>query len=245
MPPTALHPLTFGLIAAIFGTAGAALAPQALAGLPPVLIIAGLIFLVGLAFAGFLWWLAARSFALLGQPGTTPEHIAALRDLPMGLPEGTVRAILALIVGVVGLPLLLFAAALNLSDAVAGYVNGIIAGVFGYYFGARATTPDAQANRRVAEALGQEQRAHETLRQNTATAIEAATEAATRPAREADAMARLERHLSLATELVENFGPAMPPGLLPAEAPAMLRRARRGIFSRRSSRCRTSACDTL
>ncbi|NDG50871.1 MAG: hypothetical protein EBY30_17995, partial [Rhodospirillales bacterium] len=126
-----------------------------------MLIIAGLIFLVGLAFAGFLWWLAARSFALLGQPGTTPEHIAALRDLPMGLPEGTVRAILALIVGVVGLPLLLFAAALNLSDAVAGYVNGIIAGVFGYYFGARATTPDAQANRRVAEALGQEQRAHE------------------------------------------------------------------------------------
>ena len=104
MPPTALHSLIFGLIAAVFGTAGAALAPQALAGPPPVLIIAGLIFLVGLAFAGFLWWLAARSFALLGQPGTTPEHIAALRDLPMGLPEGTVRAILALIVCVVGLP---------------------------------------------------------------------------------------------------------------------------------------------
>ena len=235
MPPTALHSLIFGLIAAVFGTAGAALAPQALAGPPPVLIIAGLIFLVGLAFAGFLWWLAARSFALLGQPGTTPEHIAALRDLPMGLPEGTVRAILALIVGVVGLPLLLFAAALNLSDAVAGYVNGIIAGVFGYYFGARATTPDAQANRRVAEALSQEQRAHETLRQSTATAIEAATEAATRPAREADAMARLERHLSVAAALVENLGPAMPPGLLPAEAPAMLRRARDALDAARAT----------
>lgn len=235
MPPTALHSALFGLIAALLGAGGAAMAPQALGGAPPVLIIAGLIFLVGLAFAGFLWWLAARSFTLLGQPGTTPEQVAALRDLPMALPEGTVRAILALIVGVVGLPLLLFAAALNLSDAVAGYVNGIIAGVFGYYFGARATTPDAQANRRVAEALGQEQRAHETLRQTTATAIEAAAEAATRPAREADALARLERHLTVATELVENFGPALPAGLLPAEAPAMLARARAALEAARAT----------
>jgi hypothetical protein len=131
-----------------------------------VLIIAGLIFLVGLAFAGFLWWLAARSFALLGQPGTTPEHLAALRDMPMALPEGTVRAILALIVGVVGLPLLLFAAALNLSDAVAGYVNGIIAGVFGYYFGARATTPDAQR-----DCMRQEREAMQTQRKQFGTAM--------------------------------------------------------------------------
>ncbi len=231
MPPTAI----FALMAAFSFVGGVFLVPHALGGAPPVLLIAGLIFLVGLAFAGFLWWLAARSFALLGQPGTTPEQIAALRDLPMALPEGTVRAILALIVGVVGLPLLLFAAALNLSDAVAGYVNGIIAGVFGYYFGARATTPDAQANRRIAEALGQEQRAHEALRQTTTSAIEAAAEAATRPLRDADALARLERHLTVATELVENFGPALPPGLLPAEAPAMLRRAREALEAARGT----------
>jgi hypothetical protein len=235
MPPTALPSILFGLIAALLGAGGAAMAPQALGGAPPILLIAGLIFLVGLAFAGFLWWLAARSFALLGQPGTTPEQIAALRDLPMALPEGTVRAILALIVGVVGLPLLLFAAALNLSDAIAGYVNGIIAGVFGYYFGARGGSPDAQASRRVAEALGQEQRAHEALRQTTATAIEAATDAATRPAREADAMAQLERHLAVASDLVENFGAALPPGLLPAEAPAMLRRAREALSAARGN----------
>ena len=71
-----------------------------------------LIFGVGLAFAAFLWWLAARSFALLRDPRTTPEQLASLRELPLALPEGTVRALLALIVGVVGLPLLLFSQAL-------------------------------------------------------------------------------------------------------------------------------------
>jgi len=189
-------------------------------------VAALLIFLVGLSFAGFLWWLAHRSFAMLTDPATTPEQIAALRELPMALPEGTVRAVLALIVGVVGLPLLLFAATLGLTDAIAGYVNGIIAGVFGYYFGARAQMPDAQAQRRVSEALTTEQRANEELRRSAATTAETAAEAALRPVREDDAHGRLTRHVAVAELLVERLGPALPAGILPAEAPAMLRRAR-------------------
>ncbi|HYI82377.1 MAG TPA: hypothetical protein VEX11_04100, partial [Acetobacteraceae bacterium] len=139
------------------------LAGAKLAGLPPLLssLLSGapaqsaalLIFAVGLAFAGFLWWLAARSFAFLRDPRTTPEQLASLRELPLALPEGTVRALLALIVGVVGLPLLLFSQALALNDATAGYVNGIIAGVFGYYFGARSTAAVATTTRRLGEAL--------------------------------------------------------------------------------------------
>ncbi|MBC7431948.1 MAG: hypothetical protein H7345_07755, partial [Rubritepida sp.] len=115
MPPPALHPLILAPVSLLAMAGGAALAPTAWPAYAPTVLVAVLIFLVGLAFAGFLWWLAARSFALLAAPGTSPEQIAALRDLPMALPEGTVRAILALIVGVVGLPLLLFAAALGLS----------------------------------------------------------------------------------------------------------------------------------
>ncbi len=235
MPPTALRSLISLIFAAMAGAGGVLMLPQAGDGATPTLIVAVLIFLVGVAFAGFLWWLSARSFAFLAAPGTTSEQIAALRDLPMALPEGTVRAILALIVGVVGLPLLLFAAALGLSDAVAGYVNGIIAGVFGYYFGARGVTPDVQANRRVAEALTTEQRAHETLRQSTTTAIEAATEAATRPGREAELLARLERHTALAEELVQNFGAALPPGILPENAGALLHQARAALGAARKS----------
>ncbi len=231
MPPNALRTALMGLMAMLSAGAGIALAPGSVGGATPTLIVAVLIFLVGLAFAGFLWWLAARSFALLAAPGTTPEQIAALRDLPMALPEGTVRAILALIVGVVGLPLLLFAAALGLSDAVAGYVNGIIAGVFGYYFGARGTTPDAQANRRVAEALAQEQRAHETTRGAVATA----TETATQPMRDADALARLDRHAALAEQLAETFGPALPAGILPANAAAVLHNARAALSAARGN----------
>ena len=229
MPPPALHPLILAPVSVLAMAGGAALAPTAWPAHAPTVLVAVLIFLVGLAFAGFLWWLAARSFALLAAPGTSPEQIAALRDLPMALPEGTVRAILALIVGVVGLPLLLFAAALGLSDAIAGYVNGIIAGVFGYYFGTRGTAPDTQANRRVAEALTTEQRAHQTTRQEATDAAHAAAQ----PARDAEALARLERHAALAETLIQRFGPALPPGLLPPRAADMLHQARQALGAAR------------
>ena len=174
----------------------------------PFAFAALLVFSTGLAFAGFLWWLAARSFALLRDPATTPEQVAALRDLPMALPEGTVRAVLALIVGVVGLPILLFSQALALNDAVAGYVNGIIAGVFGYYFGARSTAPDSAIARRAQDALAIEQARHAETRQAAATPD--------------GALARLEAQARAARILVERLAPALPAGLIPAGAAAAL-----------------------
>lgn len=188
-----------------------------------------LFFLVGLAFAGFLWWLAARSFAMLQDPAVTPEQLGLLRELPMALPEGTVRAVLALIVGVVGLPMLLFSQTLGLQDAVAGYVNGIIAGVFGYYFGARSTAADGQTNRRLGEALVGQQRTAEALRaENASLGERAATGAITGalPGQLTAALDRLGRHIGIGAALVETLGPALPPGLLPANAAAMLARAR-------------------
>ena len=89
-----------------------------------------IVFFVGIGFAAFLWWLASRFFGLISKGSLSPEALAALKDLPLALPEGTVRALLALIVAVVGLPLLLFSNVLHLTDGVAGYVNGIITGVF-------------------------------------------------------------------------------------------------------------------
>jgi len=106
----------------------AAFAAPGATGLPA--LIGMMIFLIGIGFAAFLWWLAARSFALVANPAIGPERLAGLRDLPLALPEGTVRALLALIVGVIGLPLLLFSKTLGLTDAIAGYVNGIVTGVF-------------------------------------------------------------------------------------------------------------------
>jgi hypothetical protein len=48
------------------------------------------------------------------------DKVAQLKDLPMGLPEGTVRAVLALIVAVVGLPLLLFSSQLGTTRRLPG-----------------------------------------------------------------------------------------------------------------------------
>jgi hypothetical protein len=210
-------------VAVLFAAEAAGLpSPAALLagiGAAPAGLAAVLVFLLGVAFAAFLWWLAARSFALLRDPRTTPEQLASLRDLPLALPEGTVRAILALIVGVVGLPLLLFSQVLHLPDAVAGYVNGIIAGVFGYYFGARGGAPDAQAARRAAEALRADNA-------SLAGQLGSAAEAAARPGQMASTLDRLGRQIGIAETLVETLGPALPAGLLPANAADLLGQAR-------------------
>lgn len=108
--------------------------------------IALIVFLVGTGMVSFLWWLSSRYFRLLGFAGENIDKVAQLKDLPMGLPEGTVRAVLALIVAVVGLPLLLFSSQLGTTPEIAGYLNGIITGVFGYYFGTRAAASTATTN---------------------------------------------------------------------------------------------------
>lgn len=199
------------LLLGFLGLLGAAWQSGALAS--PAAFAAILVFATAMGFAAFLWWLAARSFALLRDPATTPAQVQALRDLPMALPEGTVRAVLALIVGVVGLPLLLFSQALSLDHAVAGYVNGIIAGVFGYYFGARSTAPDAQAARRAQDALAAEQAANAELRH-----------AAPAPGLE-EALDSLAAQSRAARVLLERIGPALPAGLVPPGAADALARA--------------------
>ena len=132
---------------------GIAALTQALAGANATADLIGfMVFAVGIGFAAFLWWLASRYFVLIRDgkiPGTN------VGDLPLALPEGTVRAVLALIVGVIGLPLLLFSKTLGINDAIGGYVNGIITGVFGFYFGTRTSGVPTQAVRQIADAQSQ------------------------------------------------------------------------------------------
>jgi len=188
-----------------------------------------LVFLVGAAIGVFLWWLANRFFALLRDPGIPPERIASLRELPMALPEGTIRALLALIVGLVGLPILLFANALKLDAAIAGYINGIVMSVFAFYFGTRAGGAEGQAARQLAGTLAS---AREELRAAEERAAEAersaggAAEAATRESRLAEGLGLIDRHLAAAEVLVKVLGPALPPGLIPPGSEEVIRRAR-------------------
>jgi hypothetical protein len=230
--------LTGAAMAAVLG-AGVALGlpgPEALfaafaapgaTGLPA--LIGMMIFLIGIGFAAFLWWLAARSFALVANPAIGPERLAGLRDLPLALPEGTVRALLALIVGVIGLPLLLFSKTLGLTDAIAGYVNGIVTGVFGFYFGTRSTGVDAQIARRATEQLAERERATGTL----AAEAEALRQKAEGAARDAALPGRIEatrgslaRHIEVAGLVLDEFGPLLPKGMIPEGAAQALSKAR-------------------
>ena len=54
-------------------------------------IIAALIFAVGLSILGFLWYVTGQGFNLLRSPDITPERLSVMKELPLGLPEGTVR----------------------------------------------------------------------------------------------------------------------------------------------------------
>jgi len=230
--------LTGAAIAAVLG-AGVALGlpgPEALfaafaapgaTGLPA--LIGMMIFLIGIGFAAFLWWLAARSFALVANPAIGPERLAGLRDLPLALPEGTVRALLALIVGMIGLPLLLFSKTLGLTDAIAGYVNGIVTGVFGFYFGTRSTGADAQIARRATEQLAERERATgvltaeaEALRQKA----ESVVRDAALPGRIEATQRSLARHIEVAGLILDEFGPLLPKGMIPEGAAQALMRAR-------------------
>ncbi len=181
-------------------------------------VIALLLFVVGLSFAGFLCWVVGRYFALISNPKMTADLLSNLKDLPMGLPEGTVRSVLALIVAVVGLPLIVFANKIVNDANVAGYLNGIITGVFGFYFGTRSGGSATQALNQITDAKTQ---ANQAVSQRDAAVAAAATavSAAAATARAAGfgtAVSKLNRELGVASTVLNVIAPALPPGILPA-----------------------------
>jgi hypothetical protein len=195
-----------------------------------------LVFLIGMGVGTFMWWLSGKFFALLRDPTIPPDRLANLKDLPMALPEGTIRALLALIVGLVGLPILLFSEALKLEPAIAGYVNGIIMSVFAFYFGTRSSSGDAQTARQLVGTLSTVQGEARAAEGRAAAAegrvvaaegrVATAGADATRPTRLQEGITRVDRHLAAAEVLVNVLGPALPKGLLPDNAGELVRRAR-------------------
>jgi hypothetical protein len=193
---------------------GAALSGNAV--LPAFVAI--LFFVVGLSFAVFLWWIVDRYFSIISSGKLTPDQLASLKDLPVGLPEGTIRAILALIVGIIGLPLLMFQKTLNLDPAIAGYVNGIIAGVFGFYFGSRTTGVPTKALTQIADANGRAVQAESALgdAQQAVADAQAQTGILARAATFSPTVGKLSRELSIGSTILDVIAPALPSGLLPA-----------------------------
>jgi uncharacterized membrane-anchored protein YhcB (DUF1043 family) len=209
--------------------------------------------LVGLSFAAFLWWLCSRHFALIRGMSSSDaaSAFANLKDTPMALPEGTVRAVIALIVGVVGLPLLMHSDVLNLSTAVAGYVNGIIIGVFSYYFGSRNSGADAQTTRQTVKLLGESEEDKRKLETQVSTlggqvdqAQSALLTTETRT-KLADDLQRLQEHVSGAEMLIEALGPVLPKGLIPEGAAEALQKAKLTVGAVQGLETDGFTCETM
>ena len=187
--------------------------------------VAVLIFIVGVSFAAFLWWVVDRYFKLISSGKMTPDQLADLKDLPMGLPEGSVRSVLALIVAVVGLPLLAFSRVMHLDAAVGGYLNGIITGVFGFYFGTRSGAASSQAIEQITDAKSRADQAEDDRdqaqaeAQNAKSVAEIGVQAAAAAARAAgfgSTVTKLNREMDVASTILKVIQPALPAGILPA-----------------------------
>ncbi|PZW42124.1 hypothetical protein C8P66_11916 [Humitalea rosea] len=102
---------------------------------------AAALLLAGIAL--FIRRLQDDSAALVRQPELTADRIAAWREMPAGLPEGTIRAALSIFIVVIGMLTLLAAPWLNLNGN--GEIGTIIGSVLGFYFGARQSGGSAEA----------------------------------------------------------------------------------------------------
>ena len=199
-----------------------------------VLVVATLVFVVGLGFVVFLWWLVSRFFGLLKSGQLSEASLAAMRELPVGLPEGTVRAILALIVATVGLPLLLFTKVLGLPESSSGYLNGIIIGVFSFYFGSKVAGVPSSAVRQIADSDQRARTSEENAKasdqkaqaaEQLANASVSTAGDARRAASFTEQASGLLKHAQLASSLLKSIVPLLPPGTLPAKATEGLAKA--------------------
>ncbi len=194
-------------------------------------VIAMLIFAVGVIILGFLWYLTRSGFALLRDPTITPDRLAVIKELPLGLPEGTIRAILALIVGIVGLPLLLFMDPLGIPEGTAALVANIITGVFAFYFGQRTGGGDAQATRALTSTISTLQ-ADKTMLTDSNTKLSSenlnlnSVATSTFGPTVTAEVEKIERYITLADTLATTLGPALPKGLLPEGLTDLIGKAR-------------------
>ena len=118
----------------------------------PPLAVGGVLLLVGLLAWGLGRHAAAirADFVRLAAEAPPADRLAAFRDAPGGLPEGSIRAALAFFIVLLCLPALVLSRALGLAGT--GELGTILGGVIGFYFGTRSAGGEAEGARRQAEA---------------------------------------------------------------------------------------------
>jgi DNA-binding transcriptional ArsR family regulator len=154
---------------------------------PSPLVLGGFIlFIAVVAFGlGRYAWQLRRDFVTLlttapRDPGVVgADRLEIFRDAPGGMPDGTIRGVIAMAIVLVALPAMVFSKALGLTST--GEFGTIIGGVLGFYFGTRSSGGEAEAARRQADfSLREAQAARQAKEEaeRTASAAEAAKQQA-------------------------------------------------------------------
>ncbi|WP_237217729.1 hypothetical protein, partial [Falsiroseomonas oryziterrae] len=149
-----------------------AMAPSTLAIWLFMLFVAALAFGLG----RYAWQLRRDYIHVLStvprDPGTTTDRVALYRESAGGLPDGTIRAALAIVIVLLTIPAIVLSRQLGLSST--GELGTILGGVLGFYFGTRSGGAETDAARRQADAsLKQAQAAQEEKQQAQAEATAA------------------------------------------------------------------------
>ena len=243
MPPLALLallallPLPTAAQQVIVGGAASAATSSRLA---DAALILGLALLLALVLFGLVAVWLHRSLTRMAKwcgepiPGAAASEIQAarvkaflgLKSLPLGLPEGTVRAALGLVIVTLGLTAILFQRPLGLAST--GEIAGLLGTVLGFYFGARGAGGERQREAEAArEAEGRaaraEAEARAAAREAEAARSRADQEIATHDAARdgLSAAARLAAGVKAAAEAIAAADPASPLAREAARAAAL------------------------
>jgi hypothetical protein len=149
----------------------AALLPVPAASIPPVAWIVAALLVLFLFGAGYLVHALGRG--MQAQRAAEDESLAArLAELPLGAPEGTVRALLSVFIIVFGFLLLAFSRQLDLGSGEA--LTGFMGAVISFYFASRSQ----EGSRQVASAAASAAQRASEVAAGVASAAHRATEAA-------------------------------------------------------------------
>jgi hypothetical protein len=124
-----------------------------------------------------LHYLADKASASEAPPGDQPNAARRFLDLPLGAPEGSVRALVSVFIIVIGFVLLALQGPLGLtaSEAITGFLGTVIT----FYFASRTTEQSRQIVEASKEAVDRATAAAQNAGNAAATASTAATDAGT------------------------------------------------------------------
>ncbi|WP_114377471.1 hypothetical protein [Elioraea thermophila] len=203
-------------------------------------LILGLSLLVALILFGLVAVWLHRSLTRMAEwcgepiPGAQAAEIQAarlkaflgLKSLPLGLPEGTVRAALGLVIVTLGLTAILFQRSLGLPST--GEIAGLLGTVLGFYFGARGAGAEREreadaAREAEAKAARAEAEARSAAREAEAAKSRSAREIAAHDAARdgLSAAAKLASGVKAAAEAIAAADPSSPLAREAARAAAL------------------------